>query len=56
MSAAPLGGTEMLDECWLQATSLDHVVSDGAWASENRHETCCAPDIIVPGQPSAFEV
>ena len=42
MSAAPLGGTDMLDDCWLQATSLDHVVSDGAWVSENRHETCCA--------------
>ena len=30
MSAAPLGGTEMLDDCRLQATSLDHVVSDDA--------------------------
>ena len=69
MSAAPLCGTEMLDDCRLQAISLDHVVSDGAWASQNRHETCCAwlddinwvvppyaPDIIVPGQELDVEI
>ena len=69
MSAAPLGGTEMLDDCRLQATTLDHVVSDGAWASENRQETCCvrlddfnwvvppyAADIIVPGQELDVEI
>ena len=52
-SAAPLGGTEMLDD----------------WTSENRHEMCCAwlddfnwvvppydPDIIVPGRELDVEI
>ena len=68
-STAPLGGTETIDDCRLQADSLDDVLSEGAWASENRHETCCArlddfnwvvppydPDIIVPGRELDVEI
>ena len=59
----------MLDDCQLQADSLDDVLSDGAWASEHRHETCCArlddfswvippydPDTIVPGRELDVEI
>ena len=67
--AAPLGGTDMIDDCRLQADSLDDVLSEGAWASENRHETCCArlddfswvvppydPDMILPGWELDMEI
>ena len=68
-TAAPLGGTGMIGDCRLQADSLDDVLSEGAWASENRHETCCArlddfnwvvppydPDMILPGRESEVEI
>ena len=68
-TAAPLGGTEMVDYCQLQADSLDDVLSEGAWASENRHGTCCAwlddfnwvvppydPDKILPGREMDVEI
>ena len=67
--AAPLGGTRMVDDCRLQADSLDDVLSVGAWASENRHGTCCArlddfdwmvppydPDMILPGWEMYVEI
>ena len=62
-TAATLGGTGMIMDCRLQADSLDDVLSEGVWASENRHWTCCArlddfnwvvppydPDMISPGR------
>ena len=68
-TAAPLGGTEMIDDCRLQADSLDDVLSEGVWASENRHETCCArlddfnwvvppydPDMILPRRELDVEI
>ena len=58
-----------MDDCRLQADSLDDVLSVGAWASENRHETCCArlddldwvvlpydPDMILPGREMYVEI
>ena len=51
-TAASLGGARMDDDCWLQADSLNDVLSVEAWAAENRHETCCARldnfDWVVP--------
>ena len=42
----------MEDDGQLQADSLDDVLSVGAWASVNRHGTCCARlddfDWVVP--------
>ena len=35
-------GARMDDECRLQADSLNEVLSVEAWATANRHETCCA--------------
>ena len=68
-TAAPLGGAIMVDDCQLQADSLDDVLSVGAWASENRHGTCCArlddfdwvvppydPDMILPGREMDVEI
>ena len=68
-TAVPLGGTRMVDDCRLQADSLDDVLSVGAWASENRHGMCCArlddfdwvvppydPEMILPGQEMDMEI
>ena len=68
-TAAPLGGTRMVDDCRLQADSLDDLLSVGAWASENRHGMCCArlddfdwvvppydPDMILPGREMDVEI
>ena len=68
-NAASLGGTRMVDDCRLQADSLDDVLSVRAWASENRHGTCCArlddfdwvvppydPDMILPGWEMDVEI
>ena len=68
-TAAPLGGTRMVDDCRLQADSLDYVLSVGAWAPENRHGTCCArlddfdwvvpsyePDMVLPGREMNVEI
>ena len=62
-TAAPLGGTIMVDDCRLLADSMDDVLSVGAWAPENRHGTRCArlddfdwvvppyePDMVLPGR------
>ena len=62
-TAAPLGGTRMVDDCRLQADSLDDVLLVGVWVLENRHGTYCArlddfnwvvppydPDMILPGR------
>ena len=50
--AAPLGGARMENDCRLQVDSLNDVLSVGAWASENRHDTFCARlddfDWVVP--------
>ena len=59
----------MVDDCRLQADSLDDVLSVGAWASENRHGMCCAqlddfdwvvppsdPDMILPGREMEVEI
>ena len=70
MTAAPLGGTRMVDDCRLQADSLDDVLSGGGgWASENRHGAGCArlddfdwvvppydPDIILPRREMDVEI
>ena len=68
-TAAPLGAPRMVDDCGLQADSLDDVLSVGAWASENRHGTCCARlndfdwvvppydlDMIFPGREMDVEI
>ena len=54
MTATPLGGTEMIDDCRLQADSLDDVLSEGA--SENRHGMCYDLDIIVPGRELGVDI
>ena len=51
-TAVQLGGARMGDDGRLQADSLNDVLSVWAWASGNRHGTCCARlddfDWVVP--------
>ena len=51
-TAASMGGVRRDDECWLWADLLNDALSVEAWATENRHETCCARldnfDWVVP--------
>ena len=63
MTAAPLGGARMRDDCQLQADSEDDVLSVGAGPPMNRPGMCCArlddfdwvvppyePDVVLPGR------
>ena len=52
LTAASLGGARRDDDCGLQVDSLSDEWSVESWATENRHETCCARldnlDWVVP--------
>ena len=63
VTAAPLGGAGLIDDCQPHVDSNDDVLSVGAWAPMNRPAMCCArlddfnwvgpdydPDILLSGR------